>query len=127
MASFQGSVHVLPITEIVTDNDFFDYAAKYEGKSQEITPARLDEVTLELIQKTSVEIYKKLNLNGVIRVDYIIEKGEPFVIEINTIPGFSEESIIPKQLKTAHLKLSEVFEICFINIQLFFCKFSQTN
>jgi len=110
------TIQPLPITEIVTENEFFDYQAKYEGKSEEITPARIKEKLADGIQQTTVDIYKKMQLNGICRIDYIIMNQVAFVIEINTIPGFSEESIIPKQLKTAHLKLSEVFEICLNNL-----------
>jgi D-alanine-D-alanine ligase len=111
----EGEVKALPITEIVTENDFFDYEAKYQGKSQEITPARLDDSIQKLIQETSVEIYKKLNLNGVIRVDYIIENEYPFVIEINTTPGMSAASIIPQQAKAANIPLSEVLTASIYN------------
>ncbi len=111
----KGVIKALPVTEIVTENDFFDYEAKYQGKSEEITPARLENSILEIIQKTSVEIYKKLNLNGVIRVDYIIENGEPFIIEINTTPGMSSASIIPQQAKAANMALSEILTASIIN------------
>jgi len=110
------TIQPLPITEIVTENEFFDYQAKYEGKSEEITPARIKEKLADRIQQTTVDIYKKMQLNGICRIDYIIMNQVAFVIEINTIPGFAGESIIPKQLKTAHLKLSEVFEICLNNL-----------
>ena len=111
------TIQSLPITEIITENEFFDYQAKYEGKSIEITPARIKEELTNKIQQTTVDIYKKMNLNGICRIDYIIMNQAAFVIEINTIPGLSEESIIPKQLKAAHLKLSEVFEICMLNTE----------
>jgi D-alanine-D-alanine ligase len=108
------TIQPLPITEIVTENEFFDYQAKYEGKSEEITPARIKEKLTNKIQQTTVDIYKKMELNGICRIDYIIMDQVAFVIEINTIPGFAEESIIPKQLTAAHLELSEVFEICLL-------------
>jgi len=111
----EGEIKALPITEIVTENDFFDYEAKYQGKSKELTPARLENSIQEKIQNTSIEIYKKLNLNGVVRVDYIIEKGEPFVIEINTTPGMSEASIIPQQAKAANMALSEILTASIYN------------
>ena len=110
------NVTALPITEIVSENDFFDYEAKYEGKSEEITPARINsKLTLE-IQKTSMSIYEKMKLEGICRIDYIIQEDIPFIIEINTIPGLSEESIIPQQLKTANISLSEVFDMYLSNI-----------
>ena len=109
------TIQPLPITEIVTENEFFDYQAKYEGKSKEITHARISEKLTNEIQQTTVDIYKTMHLNGICRIDYIIMNKAAFVIEINTVPGFAGESIIPKQLKAAHLKLSEVFEICLLN------------
>jgi len=114
---FDGiNITALPITEIVSENDFFDYEAKYEGKSEEITPARINsKLTLE-IQKTSISIYEKMKLEGICRIDYIIQEDIPFIIEINTIPGLSEESIIPQQLKTANISLSEVFDMYLSNI-----------
>jgi len=111
------TIQPLPITEIVTENEFFDYKAKYEGKSEEITPARIREKLTTEIQQTTVDVYKAMQLNGICRIDYIIMNQVTFVIEINTIPGFAGESIIPKQLKAAHLKLSEVFETCLLNTQ----------
>jgi D-alanine-D-alanine ligase len=114
---FDGkNVNSLPITEIVSENDFFDYEAKYEGKSNEITPARISEKLTSEIQNTTIDIYKIMKLSGICRVDYIIQNGVPFIIEINTIPGLSEESIIPQQLKAANISMSEFFDLCLINI-----------
>ena len=110
------SIEALPITEIVSENDFFDYEAKYKGKSEEITPARISKSLTKDIQKETIKIYKKMELTGICRIDYIIQDNKPFIIEINTIPGLSEESIIPKQLKSANIRLSEVFDLCLNNI-----------
>ena len=114
---FDGNqINALPITEIVSENDFFDYEAKYEGKAEEITPARIsDQITLD-IQKTTIDIYKKLNLSGICRVDFITKGNKSYIIEINSIPGLSEESIIPKQLEVANISLSEIFDVCLSNI-----------
>ena len=110
---FDGEqIKSLPITEIVSENEFFDYQAKYEGKSKEITPARISKTLTKCIQTITIEIYKRMKLTGICRVDYIIQDNKPFIIEINTIPGLSEESIIPKQLKSANIRLSEVFDLC---------------
>ena len=109
-------VNALPITEIVSENDFFDYEAKYEGKSQEITPARINKKLTEEIQKTTVEIYQKMKLAGICRVDFIIANNQPYIIEINTIPGLTEESIIPKQLQAANINLTDFFDICLNNL-----------
>jgi D-alanine-D-alanine ligase len=114
---FDGNqINSLPITEIISHNEFFDYEAKYEGKSQEITPARISsQLTLE-IKKTTTDIYKEMKLSGICRVDFIIQNNQPYIIEINTVPGLSEESIIPKQLKAANISLSEIFDVCLSNI-----------
>ncbi len=92
-----GKVTALPITEIVSQKEFFDYEAKYQGKSEEITPARIDEKIYKRIQEYSEDIYRRLDCRGMIRVDYIIRGEEAYVIEVNTTPGFSEASIIPQQ------------------------------
>ena len=114
---FDGeNITSLPITEIVSENDFFDFEAKYEGKSKEITPARISKKLSLEIQNTTIDIYKRMKLSGICRVDYIIKNEVPFIIEINTIPGLSEESIIPQQLKAANISLSEVFDLCLNNI-----------
>ena len=106
----------LPVTEIISHNDFFDYEAKYLGKSDEITPARLpDKIYLE-VQNITRNIYSKMKLSGFCRVDYIIQNSIPHVIEINTIPGLSENSIIPQQLRYANINLKDFFSLCLINI-----------
>jgi D-alanine--D-alanine ligase len=108
--SFQNETIVLPITEIISQNDFFDFESKYSGKSQEITPAKLLPNIENKIQKIAKKVYNFLNLSGISRAEYIIVNGEPFFLEINTVPGFSEESIFPKQLKTIGISLSDVFK-----------------
>lgn len=96
-------------TEIVSENDFFDYEAKYEGKSQEITPARISDSETLAVQSEAIRIYDYLNLKGIARADFIIQDGEPFFIEINTTPGLSTESIVPKQVREADMTLTEFF------------------
>lgn len=98
-------------TEIVSENDFFDYEAKYEGKSQEITPARISEAATKAVKKEAKKIYQLLNMKGVTRSDFIIQDGIPYFIEINTTPGLSTESIIPKQAREAGMTLTEFFGI----------------
>ena len=110
-----NKVQALPITEIVTENEFFDYQAKYEGKSEEITPARISKKLTAQVQKLTIDIYKTMQLSGICRIDYIIMNEKSYIIEINTIPGLSEESIIPQQVKSANLKLSAIFESCLLN------------
>ena len=99
----------LPVTEIDTDNEFFDYDAKYSGNAREITPARLSDTVLEKIKDQSKAIYQYLNCKGIVRVDYIVKKDIPYFLEINTVPGMSAESIIPKQVAYLELNLSDVF------------------
>ena len=111
----KNNIHALPITEIVPENEFFDYQAKYEGKSQEITPARISKKLTSEVQKLTTDIYKAIELSGICRIDYIIMNDKAYIIEINTIPGFTEESIIPKQVKSANLKLSVFFENCLVD------------
>ena len=91
------------------------FFAKYNNKSEEITPARITKNETKLIHQTTEKIYKELGLKGICRIDFIIKNSKPFVIEINTIPGLSEKSIIPKQLKAAGYNLKEVFSICLEN------------
>ena len=109
VASFQGGVHVLPITEIVTDNDFFDYAAKYEGKSKEITPAQIPNKWKELVEHWAKSIYVTLDLKGVVRSEFIFVNGIPHLLEVNTVPGITRKSIIPKQVEAMGIKLSHFF------------------
>tara|TARA_Y100001968_G_scaffold330560_1_gene382772 strand:- start:1868 stop:2842 length:975 start_codon:yes stop_codon:yes gene_type:complete len=110
-----GEIQAFPITEIISENEFFDYKAKYEGLSEEITPARINQDQKKAVQQTSIEIYKKMKLRGICRIDFIIMNNIPYIIEINTIPGFSKESIIPKQAKEAGISLLQLFESCIKN------------
>ena len=107
-----NKITAFPITEIISENDFFDYNAKYNGLSQEITPARISKKQTKQIQDITEEVYEKMNLRGICRIDFIIMNEIPYIIEINTIPGLSEESIIPKQAKEAGITLSELFDNC---------------
>ena len=106
----------LPITEIVSENDFFDYEAKYLGKSQEITPARISEEETEMVKKEAIRIYRLLNMKGITRSEFIIENGKPYFLEINTNPGLSAESIVPKQAREAGMTLTEFFDILIQNV-----------
>lgn len=106
----EDGVHALPCTEIVSESDFFDYEAKYLGKSNEITPARIsDELTLK-VQETTVKVYKLLQMRSLGRVDFMIVGDEPFVIEVNSTPGFTGESLVPKMLKHAGISIGEFWE-----------------
>ncbi len=103
-----NDIYALPPTEIVSENDFFDYEAKYLGKSQEITPARLSESATLAVQELSKRIYAILKLKGIARADFIFHEGTPHFIEINTNPGMSRESIIPQQIKASGQELQNV-------------------
>ena len=100
-------IRALPITEIISENDFFDYDAKYNGKSKEQTPADIDEMLANTIQALSSEIYYLLGLRSIARIDFILVETKPFVIEVNTIPGFSEASIVPQMLNVAGIDLKD--------------------
>lgn len=112
-----GEVKVLSPTEIVSENDYFDYEAKYQGKSDEVTPARISETETKKVQEETKRIYQLLNMKGVTRSDFIIQDGTPYFIEINTTPGLSKESIIPRQVREAGMTLQSFFgtlvENCF--------------
>ena len=104
---------VLPATEVVTSNEFFDYDAKYNGQVQEITPARLSPETAEEVAKTTSRIYDILHANGIIRIDYIISKDKDGkdkvnMLEINTTPGMTVTSFIPQQVRAAGLDIKDV-------------------
>ncbi|MFK8058559.1 MAG: D-alanine--D-alanine ligase [Polaribacter sp.] len=107
---FKGSTKVLPITEIVTENDFFDYEAKYEGKSQEITPARITKEEKQKVEQAAKKVYSILNMSGFSRSEFILVNCEPYFLEINTVPGLTEESILPQQAKEAGISLKELFD-----------------
>ena len=100
----------LPITEIISENEYFDYDAKYNGKSKEITPADLDEETTNKIKALTKEIYGILGMRGIVRMDYIISNGKvSFLIEINSIPGMTKESIVPQMAKVEDIDISLLF------------------
>ncbi|WP_341215929.1 D-alanine--D-alanine ligase [uncultured Wocania sp.] len=108
--SYKGETKVLPITEIVTDNDFFDYEAKYLGKSQEITPARLNKEQEKKVNTVAKKVYEILKMKGFSRSEYIFKNGEPHLLEVNTIPGLTRESILPQQAAAAGISLPDLFD-----------------
>jgi len=112
----KDEIIVLSPTEIVSENDYFDYEAKYLGKSQEITPARISEKETIDVKIIAKKIYMLLNMKGITRSDFIIQEGIPYFIEINANPGLSSESIIPKQVKESGLTLTEFFDILIENV-----------
>jgi D-alanine-D-alanine ligase len=105
----KGNILALPLTEVITANEFFDYGAKYNGESQEITPARLSGELTGRIQQETKKIYKLIGARGLIRVDYIIPAdGRPLLLEVNTTPGMTATSFIPQQIRAAGSSLREV-------------------
>lgn len=105
-----SGIHTLPITEVVTENEFFDFDAKYNGQVKEITPARIaPEIELS-IKDVTKQVYRILQASGIIRIDYIIRKdGTPFLLEVNTTPGMTTTSFIPQQIRAARLDITQVF------------------
>ena len=93
-----NELKTLPLIEIVSETEFFDYEAKYEGLSQEICPARIDNSIRDEVQSLTKKIYKILGLKGLIRIDFMLVNNKPFVIEVNTAPGLSKESLVPKMI-----------------------------
>jgi D-alanine-D-alanine ligase len=117
----KGNIIVLPLTEVKAhdDKDFFDFEAKYQGKSSETTPAEIDESVADKIREAARKIYAVFNCRGVVRIDFIYNKeaGKPFMLEVNSIPGQSEASIIPQQVIAMGWSLKEFYtkllEECF--------------
>jgi D-alanine-D-alanine ligase len=108
--TLDGKVEVLPVTEIVSENDFFDYEAKYTvGLAAEITPAPISEEKSAECKKLTDYLYRKFNCKGVVRFDYFLVDDTWWFLEVNTVPGFSAESIIPKQAKAAGYQLKDFF------------------
>ena len=107
--SYKGKTLVLPITEIVSENDFFDYQAKYEGKSQEITPARISEDYTIKVNSEAKRIYEILKMKGFTRSEFIFKNDQPYLLEVNTVPGLTKESILPQQAAKAGISLVDLF------------------
>lgn len=100
----------LPVTELVSKNEFFDYEAKYtDGMTEEITPARIPQNVTEILNQTTLDIYKALGCEGIVRIDYIIKGEKPYFIEVNTVPGMSRNSIVPKQLREAGMTMQQAY------------------
>lgn len=105
-----GELICLPLTEISTENEFFDYEAKYLGKSKEVTPAPVSEEQKERCFQFTRIIYQKLKLSGMARVDYFLKGDDIYLLEVNTIPGLSEESLLPQQAKAYGFTLEQFFD-----------------
>lgn len=115
----KGKIIPLPITEIISKKEFFDYEAKYEGASEEVTPAKVDEAVAEKVRTAAQKIYSVFNCRGIVRIDFIYNEieGEPYMLEINTVPGQSEASIVPQQVVAMGWTLKDFYsaliEECF--------------
>ncbi|MEO7444082.1 MAG: D-alanine--D-alanine ligase [Ferruginibacter sp.] len=115
----KGEIITLPITEIISKKDFFDYEAKYEGASDEITPAQVDESIAEAVRQIAIKAYEVFDCNGIVRIDFIFDKfkNEPVMLEINTVPGQSAASLVPQQVVAMGWTLMEFYsaliEECF--------------
>ncbi|MDF1575317.1 MAG: D-alanine--D-alanine ligase [Bacteroidales bacterium] len=111
LMKIKDGFQLFPLTEIVSKNEFFDYEAKYTvGKAEEITPARIDETVKKKCYDMAENIYKLTNCSGIIRVDFIIKGNQVYFLELNSIPGMSEESIIPKQVRSMDLSMESVLQ-----------------
>lgn len=99
-------VRALPLIEIVSENDYFDYDAKYNGRSQEICPAPVPDEIRDLVQKTSCAMYTQLGCSGVVRMDYICAEDGLYFLEVNTIPGMTSASLVPKMVRTAGMDMT---------------------
>jgi len=104
-----GEMVVFPLTEVVSKNELFDFDAKYNGQSEEITPARISAAQTERVQQITSEVYHILGAKGIIRIDYILPStGEPVLLEVNTTPGMTGTSFIPQQVRAAGMKMQDV-------------------
>ncbi len=108
--TYEGQTKVLPITEILTENDFFDYEAKYSGKSTEITPARISEVQAKNVSEMAKKAYDILKMTGYSRSEFIFIGDIPYMLEMNTTPGLTEQSLLPQQAEKAGISLVQLFE-----------------
>lgn len=107
--TFKNKVEVLPITEIIASNDFFDYEAKYEGKSDEITPAKISDELMNKLSQISKNVYNQIGLKGFSRSEFIVNDYGIYYLETNTVPGLTSESILPQQAKCAGITLEDLF------------------
>ena len=107
----KGEIITLPVTEIISKKEFFDFDAKYKGMSEEITPAQVDDSIISKVNAAARKIYSVLNCRGVVRIDFIYneEKGEPYMLEVNTVPGQSAASLVPQQVKVMGWTLEQFY------------------
>lgn len=108
--NYKGKVLVLPITEIITENEFFDYEAKYLGQSNEVTPADIPADWAQKVSAVAKKVYEVLQMKGFSRSEYIFVDNEPYLLEVNTVPGLTEQSLLPQQAEKAGISLQELFD-----------------
>ena len=116
MIDYKNETLVLPPTEIVTKKEFFDYDAKYNGLSEEITPARINDFKKKQLDKICLKIHQLLRMKGLCRADFIYKNEKAYFLEINSIPGLTEESILPKQIMTAGIKIEDIIHDMVISL-----------
>ena len=112
----KGAVITLPFTEIITENEFFDFEAKYQGKSKEVTPAECSQDTADKVRKAAAGIYSVFNCRGVVRMDFIFNDVDktPYLLEINTVPGQSAASIVPQQVAAMGVSLTDFYSMLIV-------------
>lgn len=108
--NYKNEVLALPVTQIISENEFFDYDAKYLGKSQEITPAQISEEQTKEVQDLAKKVFQVLRLKGFTRSEFIFHNQKAHFLEVNTCPGLTEASLLPQQAKAAGIKLSDLFD-----------------
>ncbi|MBE9488328.1 MAG: D-alanine--D-alanine ligase [Bacteroidetes bacterium] len=106
-----GKEYILPITEIISETEYFDYDAKYLGKSKEVTPADISIEIMKNLNKETSKAYKALFCEALVRIDFIIKGDVPYMVEVNSIPGMSAQSIVPQQLKAMGMTTGEMFDL----------------
>lgn len=105
--SAEGGVKTLPVIEIISDNDYFDYDAKYNGHSREVCPAEIPAELSDLVQKTTAKIYSRIGCSGLVRIDYIYSEDGLYFLEVNTIPGMTSASLVPKMVRAAGMQMTD--------------------
>ena len=103
----EKGIHPLPVIEIISDNEYFDYDAKYNGNSEEVCPAKIDDALADNIKDVTCKIYSHMGCSGVVRADYILAEDGLYFLEVNTIPGMTNASLVPKMVRAAGLDMTD--------------------
>jgi len=110
LAKVNNEIQTFPLCEIISKNEFFDYEAKYNSElNQEIVPAPISQTLSDECKQISVKIYKNLNCSGIVRVDYILSNNKFYFLEVNTIPGMTSESLVPKMIKYSNINITDLY------------------